>query len=193
MAYGSAALSLLGAIGLLAVLCWSTALPERRIWPPPAGKADGRFWLVWGLVGLLMVGGVTAGILDFGSLGLDGRAWRVAGIVLLVLGNGLAWWGVAILGDRATTGLAGDLVTEGPYRFTRNPQYLGDVLILVGFATVADSWLALWPSLVATASAIAAPFAEEPWLIARFGRAYVAYQRRVPRFLGPIRRGQNGA
>lgn len=176
------------AVGLLAVVCWSIAFPERRIWPPPAGKADAGFWLVWTPVGLFVVSSVIVGVSDFGSLGLDGWAWRLAGIALLLLGNGLTWWGAAVLGGRATTGLAGDLVTEGPNRFTRNPQYLGDILIIAGFVIAADSWLALWPSLVAAGSAIAAPLAEESWLSARFGCAYRAYERRVPRFLGPVAR-----
>lgn len=171
---------------LLALLCWSIAVPRQRVWPPPEGRTGCRFWLVWSLIGLLVAATVMVGVLDFGSLGLIGWGWRVAGLALLILGNGLVWWGVTVLGAKPTTGLAGDLVTDGPYRGTRNPQYVGDILIIAGFVLTANSWLAAWPSLLAVASALAAPFAEEPRLRARFGNAYVAYEQRVPRFIGRI-------
>ncbi len=173
-------------LALLGLLCWSLAMPDQRVWPPPRGKADWRFWLVWLLIGLLIVSAIFVALLDFGSLGLDGWPWRAIGALLVLLGNALAWWGVAVLGAATTTGLAGDLVTDGPYRFTRNPQYLGDIVILIGFVVLANSWLALCPSLVTIASAVAAPFAEEGWLEKRFGAAYQAYKRRVPRFFGPL-------
>ena len=168
---------------LVALLFWSIAKPAQRVWPPPSGQAGWQFWLVWVLIGLLIIGTLYIGIVDYGSLGLAALHWRVAGGVLLVLGNGLAWWGVVVLGARPTTGLAGELVTGGPYRFTRNPQYIGDILILAGFVLAANSWLALWPALLAMISAFIAPFSEEPWLEARLGDAYSDYKRRVRRFI----------
>ncbi|MCT9000464.1 methyltransferase family protein [Chelativorans intermedius] len=171
------------AILLVALLCWSVAKPAQRIWPPPSGQAGWQFWLVWALIGLLIVGMLYVGIADYGSLGLDAWPWRVVGGILVVLGNALAWWGVASLGGRPTTGMAGDLVTGGPYRFTRNPQYIGDILIIAGFVLAANSWLALLPAILAAISAFIAPFAEEPWLEARLGDAYCDYKRRVPRFI----------
>ncbi|WP_336072277.1 hypothetical protein [Nitratireductor rhodophyticola] len=40
--------------------------------------------------------------------------------------------------------------------------------------------------ILAIACAAVAPFAEEPWLAARYGKAYAAYRRHVPRFFGSI-------
>ena len=168
---------------LVALLFWSIAKPAQRVWPPPSAQVGWQFWLVWVLVGLLIFATLYVGIADYGSLGLDALPWRVVGGVLLVLGNALAWWGVAALGSRPTTGLADDLATGGPYRFTRNPQYIGDILILAGFVLAANSWLALWPALLAMISAFIAPFSEEPWLEARLGDAYSDYKRRVRRFI----------
>jgi hypothetical protein len=58
----------------------------------------------------------------------------------------VAWWGCAVLGAKSTIGLAGGLITDGPYRFTRKPQYIGDILIAVGFVLIVNSWLVFWPS-----------------------------------------------
>lgn len=170
---------------LVMLLILSIALPAHRIWPPPNGRASWQFWLVWTLVMLLIGGDVTVAVLDRGTLGLR-AAYVTVGIGLIVLGNGLAWWGVAVLGGRATTGRAGALATTGPYRFSRNPQYAGDVVIAIGVVLASDSALSLWPSLLAAVSAIAAPFAEEPWLRRRLGPDYEAYLHRVPRFLSPF-------
>lgn len=171
---------------LLWVLFRSIAWPEQRIWPPPEDRAGWQFWLVWVLIVGLVTAIVTVGVQDFGSLGLDGWIWRAAGGILFVLGNLLAWWGVSQLGAVPTTGLHGEFITGGLYRCSRNPQYLGDTLIIAGFVLAANSWLAVWPSLLALACIIGAPFAEEPWLESRFGEAYRTYKKRVPRFLGPI-------
>ncbi|MCP5412067.1 MAG: isoprenylcysteine carboxylmethyltransferase family protein [Alphaproteobacteria bacterium] len=170
---------------LILLLFWSMAVPSWRIWPPPIGKASWQFWLVWTFVILLVTGDMIVAVLDSGSLGLS-ALYRVIGIVMIILGNCLAWWGVALLGGWTTTGLAGPIVTTGPYRFSRNPQYLGDALIVIGVILASDSALSICPSLLAALCAFAAPFAEEPWLCNRLGPEYEAYLRKVPRFLGPF-------
>lgn len=174
------------AVLLVFLLAWSIARPDRRVWPPPDGGRGWRFWLVWTLIGVVVAGAIAVGALDFSSLGLGGWPWRAAGAALMVLGNALAWWGVAALGGRETTGQSGTLTTRGPYRVTRNPQYLGDLLIVAGFVLLADSWLALGPAVPTAIAALAAPFAEEPWLERQYGGDYAAYKKRVPRFLGPV-------
>ena len=64
------------------------------------------------------------------------RPYRYAGAVFVALGLALAAWG-ALLFRRAGTGIlpftpATALVTRGPYRFTRNPMYLGMAAVLLG-------------------------------------------------------------
>jgi len=76
------------------------------------------------------------------------------------------------------------LVTDGPYRFTRNPMYLGMVFALLGIAV----WLgSLTPFVVIPvfASLIQRGFIrnEERRLTDAFGPSYVEYRRRVRRWL----------
>lgn len=76
-----------------------------------------------------------------------------------------------------------DLCRTGPYAYTRNPLYLGSLLLTLGFALAGGSWL-LGLLLVATFLAIYLPtiVAEEDYLRARFP-SFESYAAEVPRLL----------
>lgn len=78
------------------------------------------------------------------------------------------------------------LATSGPYAYTRNPLYLGSLLIGVGFAVAARSWLVA-VLLVVMFIAIYVPVIrdEEKFLRAKFSD-FDEYARRVPRMLPRI-------
>jgi protein-S-isoprenylcysteine O-methyltransferase Ste14 len=76
------------------------------------------------------------------------------------------------------------LVTDGPYRVTRNPIYVGFVLIYFGVALVMTSlWLLLLlvPVLVILQNYVV--LREEAYLEQKFGDEYRKYASRVPRWL----------
>jgi protein-S-isoprenylcysteine O-methyltransferase Ste14 len=79
---------------------------------------------------------------------------------------------------------ASRLVTEGPFRLSRNPIYLGDALAYVGVSVLIGSW---WPLLVLPAVLLAmlrlVITREEEYLATRFGAAYAAYRSRVRRWV----------
>ncbi|HVM99054.1 MAG TPA: isoprenylcysteine carboxylmethyltransferase family protein [Caulobacteraceae bacterium] len=76
------------------------------------------------------------------------------------------------------------LIVRGPYRFTRNPMYLGLVVIALGAAI----WVGTWPMLLApvlaflTANFVHIPF-EEAKMRRQFGAGYDAYAKRVRRWI----------
>lgn len=76
------------------------------------------------------------------------------------------------------------LVTEGPYRWTRNPIYLGFFLIYLGFTLLAGTlWgLLLSPFLIWTITN-SVVYAEEVYLEKKFEDLYTSYQSRVRRWL----------
>ena len=76
-----------------------------------------------------------------------------------------------------------ELTTTGPYAHTRNPLYLGSMLIAFGFAAAAASWMIL-VLLAVLFSAIYIPtiLSEEAYLREHFA-GYEAYARAVPRLL----------
>jgi len=79
---------------------------------------------------------------------------------------------------------ASSLVTSGVYRFTRNPMYLGLLLVLVGWADFLASPIALvlTPGFVLYMNRCQI-LPEERALLATFGVEYAAYKGRVRRWL----------
>jgi protein-S-isoprenylcysteine O-methyltransferase Ste14 len=76
------------------------------------------------------------------------------------------------------------LAVEGPYRYTRNPMYLGMSLAVAGFALIGN---ALWPllALIPAVWIIRTQVIdrEERYLESRFGAEYRAFKARVRRWL----------
>lgn len=81
---------------------------------------------------------------------------------------------------------ASALVTDGVFRLTRNPMYVGMAGLLTAHAVLRGGWLTPLPvaAFVAVIDRVQVP-AEEAALAARFGGAYEAFRRDVPRWLGP--------
>jgi protein-S-isoprenylcysteine O-methyltransferase Ste14 len=77
-----------------------------------------------------------------GALVLDG-SWRLLGLVPLAAGIALALWGQRQFAKAGTGLVPGTEITtfvrSGPYRFTRNPMYLGMTIALVGVALLFGS------------------------------------------------------
>lgn len=80
------------------------------------------------------------------------------------------------------------LVCTGPYRYSRNPDYIGQMLMYVGAALIGDTW---WPllllPLVIAAIQRGVVEREERYLEAKFGQQYREYRARVPRWWGKVR------
>jgi len=83
------------------------------------------------------------------------------------------------------------LATTGPYAFTRNPLYLGSVIMALGFAIVARSfWIALILIIVFVGIYLPVIRAEENYLAERFPE-FLDYARQVPRFVPKLRRSSS--
>jgi protein-S-isoprenylcysteine O-methyltransferase Ste14 len=148
--------------------------PKVRIFPP----------LVY-LVGLV-IGHLANRWLPIDAVP-DQGAW-IAGGVLVVLGLGLSASamtnfrraGTTIRPDRASS----TLVIAGPYKFTRNPMYVGMATAYLGLA-IADRSLASLILLPVVLLVIrrAVIVHEESFLERRFGSAYTDYKAKVRRWL----------
>ncbi len=116
-------------------------------------------------------------------------AMLVAGIALGTLSVGLGLWGRAVLlssgtnlDPKATTTA---IVTDGPYRFTRNPIYVALAGLLLGFTLGFDDWwgaIVLMPLLAVMHGGVI--LREENYLERKFGKEYREYKVRVARYLG---------
>ena len=75
------------------------------------------------------------------------------------------------------------LVCSGPYRFSRNPMYVGVALILISWAVLFSSLiLTAYAAIVLLAFHIRVIVGEEPRLARTFGADWQSYRTRVPRW-----------
>jgi len=143
------------------------------------------FFAVWGWLVL------AAARLDraAGRVLATGPVALSAGVALAVAGGLLALTCVAYLvargeGTPAPFDATKRFVAVGPYRFVRNPMYIGAIALLTGLALLLDA-----PSVLGLAFAAAFSsnlfviFVEEPGLARRFGESYAAYRRVTNRWI----------
>jgi protein-S-isoprenylcysteine O-methyltransferase Ste14 len=118
-----------------------------------------------------------------------GAPCRVVGTALLVAGGALVLWCLIVFvsvgrGTPAPFDAPRFLVPGGPYRWVRNPMYLGAFLALVGFGLWHRSpAMVLFVIPVALAFHAFVLFYEERTLARRFGSEYEAYRARVGRWI----------
>ena len=114
--------------------------------------------------------------------------WRlpfeVTGAMVMAAGLWLVVWGYAKLIRHRTALLSSSptthLVTTGPYRFTRNPVYLGYTMIMLGAGLyIGNIWMAIIAALTAALTHAWIIRSEEKHLLARFGFEFECYCRRT--------------
>lgn len=174
-------LTLVAELALGLSLAVSIIKPARRIWPTP-GWQSWQFWFVWILIIFALASLGVLALSDWNSFIFPDGLRHFIGLPLFVGGLVLAFSGVGRLGAYNSAGLKGKLMTGGVYRYSRNPQYLGDIISLVGLVLFSNATFMLLPGLLGALLFALWPFSEEPWLRERFGEAYERYCERVPRF-----------
>lgn len=120
----------------------------------------------------------------------------VAGAFVALLGEAMRFWGVAYAGPLTrVTGSVGapELITSGPFSHVRNPLYVGNILLYVGFGIMANAlapWLAAGTAFYFVVQYAAIVSLEEEFLEKEFGAGFDEYRKLVPRFfprLAPVR------
>jgi protein-S-isoprenylcysteine O-methyltransferase Ste14 len=140
---------------------------------------------------LIYLAGLIAGFaLEALLPGVDLPAWLEWGVgpLLVASGLGLLLWfntlfsrkGTAVEPWKPTTAI----VTTGPYRFTRNPAYLGMALTYTGIALMSSAvWVLVPLPLVLVVINRGVIAREERYLDRKFGEEYVGYRRTVRRWI----------
>lgn len=124
------------------------------------------------------------------ALPLGGAVAIVTGVALALVGT---WLFLAGAGQFRSFGHVsgtetGGLITSGVYSWSRNPQYVGWGLLLLGVAVLGRSALGLllaalfWPGLHVYLTRV-----EEPHLATVFGKPYQRYRENTPRYLGALK------
>ncbi len=148
--------------------------PPIRVMPP--------VYLALAIVAMIALHVLLPGIVLWESL------WRWFGAAILVVGLTIGWSAVRLFRKHETTIKPGEksthLVTDGPYRLTRNPIYVAMTVVLAGVATMLGSatpWLVL-PAFVWVIARNVIPV-EEAMMAETFGHDYEAYRSHVRRWL----------
>ena len=149
--------------------------PAYRVWPPIA-------------LGGPLLAGVLVTAVAGDPFTLTGDGARIIGVVLLIVFGAWNGWTLSVMAANRTAVLPGGstrvVLDRGPFRLSRNPLYVGLIVLDVALAL-------LWPSawaLIGVPIGIALVYwgavaPEERYLSIKFGADYDDYRRRVRRWL----------
>ncbi len=99
-------------------------------------------------------------------------------------------WGTAYLGAGTVNSfnmVAGKVMADGPYRYMRNPLYIGLWCMVIAAAFLMPATGAAFAVILIAIFAFRLTLGEEAFLTAHLGEPYLAYMRAVPRFIPRLR------
>jgi protein-S-isoprenylcysteine O-methyltransferase Ste14 len=121
-------------------------------------------------------------------------SFQIPGLILIALGGMIALSCVVTFalvgrGTPAPFDAPREFVAVGPYKYARNPMYVGALIVIIGAALMLHSFSALLVGLVFVAMAhIFVLVYEEPTLEQKFGESYLSYKKSVNRWLPRIQK-----
>lgn len=162
----------------------ATGSRRLRLFLTPVGLV-----VFFGLLLLVIFGSLYLdGVFGFRRL-LSGSPGTFLGMILLVGGLVIWAWCVVWFGKAKGTPVPfnppSELVTAGPYAWSRNPMLTGVFAFLfgIGFLLHSVSMVFIWTPVFVIVNVLELKFIEEPELERRFGERYREYRRRVPMFV----------
>jgi protein-S-isoprenylcysteine O-methyltransferase Ste14 len=154
------------------------------------------FWAPW--IELLHVGTRTTTWLwlgfELGGLGLTPTAGFILATALTIavaaVAAAIRLWGTAYLGGFTVQNAemkAGPMLADGPYRYVRNPLYIGSFLTLGVICVLMPPTGAAFTAVLLAVFLFRLILGEEAFLAPRLGEPYVAYCKAVPRIIPSLR------
>ncbi len=155
-------------------------------------------WIEWLHLGTRTMGTRTTAWLwlgfEAGSLGLSSAAGiqlvTALAILIAALAAIIRIWGTAYLGTATVNNAqmkAGSVVADGPYRYVRNPLYVGSFLMVAVISVLMPPSGALFTLIVLGLFLLRLILGEEAFLASRLGESYAAYKWAVPRLIPSFR------
>lgn len=154
-------------------------------------------WLHWGDRATHTWGWLAWKLSNLGISSIAGFEIVTAlAIAAAAIAAALRVWGTAYLGTATVFNAemkagaenkSGEVLADGPYRYVRNPLYLGSFLSIVALAILMPPSGAAVSLLLLAIFLLRLILAEEAFLIPRLGQPYAAYCKAVPRLLPSLR------
>ncbi len=160
----------------------NTAIILLGFWAPWLGRGIHQTLLEWLPLELSRMG-----LMRFSAAA---PAVLAVAAIFAALGALMRVWGTAYLGPATVNSLAmkaGSVVADGPYRYVRNPLYLGLWCMVAALAFLMPPGGALFSVCLITFFLVRLTLGEESFLAERLGGPYHAYLRAVPRLLPRLR------
>jgi protein-S-isoprenylcysteine O-methyltransferase Ste14 len=107
-------------------------------------------------------------------------AWLYIGLVIYLFG--MAFMIIAVRNFASSP--RDKVITKGLYSVTRNPEYIGLLLLQIGLGIACISWLYLLLTVVLIILLNANLSAEERYCLHRYGDDYLKYKNKTPRWIG---------
>lgn len=168
-------------------------LPDRDAFNIPPGNIRIRFMLrsveviATYYIAISALGVLLDGLLRLNKMVSSPYNWF--GILLVVVGLVIGRWTMSTYfnkgqGTTVSYEPTQHLVSEGPFRYVRNPMIIGSEIVVAGLAVILSSYMLLAILfLIIVGDHIYVINIEEKELEARFGQSYLDYKARVPRWI----------
>mgnify|MGYP000150346856 CR=1 FL=1 len=176
-----ASITVIACLAVGAIVAWSGKNPERPIWPPRKFGWPARI-ATWSVTVVAIGAAYLAGRLGWNAWGWpDGIRWFV-GFPIAFVASSASSFAIMKLGLDQSMGADRGLVTDGIFALTRNPTYIANLALCLGWGLLAASWpAAISAGALAALYVFAVPY-EERWLARTYGEAWSAYRARVKRW-----------
>ena len=149
-----------------------------RFWPPGSRNAK---WLIYWILSTANMISITLLLLhELRNLSITLNA--VSSVLMIFSGLVISLVAIKQLGLTKTSGIEGEFKEEGLYRYSRNPQVLGNLMTLFGAVSLLQGIRAIAVCFFTGLWLITMVFSEEQWLQERYGEEYLDYRKRIPRF-----------
>lgn len=120
----------------------------------------------------------------------NANTWSLtAGAIMIIAGESIRLWGVSWAGSETrTTGKPGGtyLIVSGPFAYTRNPLYLGNIIIYLAIGIMSFAifpYLQIFALIFFFVQYYFIIKGEEEFLLNKYGEQYKEYSDKVPRFI----------
>lgn len=110
-----------------------------------------------------------------------GTIWFYIGLPIALVGLAIY---TMVIASFITTPLDREVMTKGPFRYSRHPMYLSSSLALIGVGIACASWLFILLSIAYMVLSMISAASEERFLLEKYGDSYREYMNRTTRWIG---------